>query len=114
MRPFIAVFTEAMVLAALFDREINCRRAASAAFQESVGRQGNENFPHGIEIIAIADYFSLGNRTSAYLQIAPQVARMAPEVLEFMTKHLRSGPHSSLPPLSLPLSLPPSRSPHRL
>jgi tubulin-specific chaperone D len=97
MRPFISVFTEAMVLAALFDREINCRRAASAAFQENVGRQGNENFPHGIEVIAIADYFSLGNRTSAYQQIAPQVAQMAPEFLEFMTKHLRFGfPLSSL------------------
>lgn len=109
MRPYISTFTEAMVLAALFDREvkffpalpfslsfylphctqINCRRAASAAFQENVGRQGNENFPHGIEVIAIADYFSLGNRTSAYLTIAPQIAKMSPEFLTFMVKHLR-------------------------
>jgi tubulin-specific chaperone D len=104
MRPYISTFTEAMVLAALFDREvsthrsppplphwsqINCRRAASAAFQENVGRQGNENFPHGIEVIAIADYFSLGNRTSAYLTIAPQIAKMSPQFLDFMMKHLR-------------------------
>ena len=40
--------------------QVNCRRAASAAFQESVGRLGN--FPHGIDIVAAADYFSLASR----------------------------------------------------
>lgn len=101
MRPYIATFTEAMILAALFDREvscdpfyskalqINCRRAASAAFQENVGRQGNENFPHGMDVIAVADYFSLGNKNSAYMTIAPQIAKMSPQFLEFMVKHLR-------------------------
>jgi hypothetical protein len=41
-------------------REINCRRAASAAFQEHVGRQGT--FPHGIDILTRADYFTVGHR----------------------------------------------------
>ena len=88
MKPHIKELSEAMLLTALFDREINCRRAASAAFQENVGRQGNANFPFGIEIITIADYFSLGNRSQAYGIIAPQVAKMDPEILQSSVQHL--------------------------
>jgi len=88
MRPFISDLTSAMLITALYDREINCRRAASAAFQENVGRQGNENFPFGIEIISIADYFSLGNRSHAYLHIAPAVAKLASNFLDSLTEHL--------------------------
>lgn len=69
--------------------QINCRRAASAAFQENVGRQGDENFPHGIEVLAVADYFTLGNRYNAYLTIAPAVARMSDAFLHFIVRHLR-------------------------
>ena len=79
MKPFIAALSDAMLLTALFDREVNCRRAASAAFQENVGRQGNESFPNGIEIITIADYFSVGNRTSAYLKLASSIALLDTE-----------------------------------
>lgn len=43
---------------------------------ENVGRQGDQNFPLGIDIITLADYFSLGNRTASYLDIAPQIAQM--------------------------------------
>ena len=88
MRPFIANLASAMLITSLYDREINCRRAASAAFQENVGRQGNENFPFGIEIISIADYFSLGNRSYAYLQIAPAVAMLAETIQETLADHL--------------------------
>jgi len=75
MKPFVHDLSVAMLLAALFDREINCRRAASAAFQENVGRQGNENFQHGIDILTAADYFTLGNRHNAYTSIADFVAQ---------------------------------------
>jgi hypothetical protein len=74
LRPYLAEMSESIVLTSLFDREVNCRRAASAAFQEAVGRQGAQNFPHGIAILTRADYFSLGNRNDAYLEIAPSVA----------------------------------------
>lgn len=73
MRPYVQELSRGMLTTALFDREVNCRRAASAAFQENVGRQGHENFPNGIGILTRADYFSLGNRTSAYVEIAPFV-----------------------------------------
>jgi hypothetical protein len=74
MRPYVASLAQGMLTCALFDREVNCRRAASAAFQENVGRQGHENFPDGIAILTAADYFTLGNRVNAYLNVAPIVA----------------------------------------
>ena len=40
-----------------------------------MGRQGHDNFPHGIEILTAADYFTLGNRTTAYLSISVVIAR---------------------------------------
>lgn len=75
LKPFVPQLSESIVLAFLFDREVNCRRAASAAFQEFVGRQGAQNFRHGITILTTADYFSLGNRTDAYTTISLHVSQ---------------------------------------
>uniref|UniRef100_A0A1D1Z903 Tubulin-specific chaperone D n=1 Tax=Anthurium amnicola TaxID=1678845 RepID=A0A1D1Z903_9ARAE len=58
---------------ACYDREVNCRRAAAAAFQENVGRQGA--FPHGIDIVNTADYFSLASRSNSYLHVAVFIAQ---------------------------------------
>jgi len=69
---YLPSLAQTLMIVELFDREVNCRKAASAAFQEFVGRQGS--FPHGIEILAEADYFTLGNRTHAYLQVSCFVA----------------------------------------
>ncbi|KAH9245314.1 hypothetical protein BASA81_017201 [Batrachochytrium salamandrivorans] len=68
-----SVGSHSLVVVSLTDREINIRRASAAAFQENVGRHGL--FPHGITIVGIADYFSLGNRTNVYTEISPTVAK---------------------------------------
>lgn len=66
-----------MLPVALLDREVNCRRAAAAALQECVGRLSTDLFREGIRLITVADYFSLGDRNSAYLSLAPEVAGLA-------------------------------------
>lgn len=49
-----------LITTAVFDREVSCRRAAAAAYQECVGRLGS--FPYGIEILNTADYFTVSLR----------------------------------------------------
>ncbi|OUS48675.1 cofactor D [Ostreococcus tauri] len=71
--PFVHGLAPTLLMVACFDREVNCRRAASAAFQEAVGRLGK--FPHGIDIVNFADYFSLGSKTRAALDVAPFVCQ---------------------------------------
>ncbi|NXX93130.1 TBCD protein, partial [Centropus bengalensis] len=85
LRPFINQIASALVIAAVFDRDVNCRRAASAAFQENVGRQGT--FPHGIDILTAADYFAVGNRVNCYLTISVYIAGF-PEYTQPMIDHL--------------------------
>lgn len=77
----------AMLVNCVFDRELNCRRAASAAFQENVGRQGRANFPHGIELLTRADYFSVSNLRHAYLDVSGFIARF-PEYRYHLMDHL--------------------------
>eukprot|EP01041_Mallomonas_annulata_P002638 gene2638-5176_t len=89
MRPFVRDLSQSMLLTSLFDREVNCRRAASAAFQENVGRQGHENFPLGIDTIAIADFFSLSSRSNAYVKVAPAVAALDDQIHVYLEEHLR-------------------------
>ncbi|CAM9179699.1 unnamed protein product [Scytosiphon promiscuus] len=92
--PHLPGLCDSMLSTALFDREVNVRRAAAAALQENVGRQGQSGgdhaegegaregswsesgggVAHGIDVITAADYFSLGNRQSAYLEISKTIA----------------------------------------
>uniref|UniRef100_A0A674K5D6 Tubulin-specific chaperone D n=1 Tax=Terrapene triunguis TaxID=2587831 RepID=A0A674K5D6_9SAUR len=90
LKPFVNQISSALVIAAVFDRDINCRRAASAAFQENVGRQGT--FPHGIDIVTAADYFAVGNRVNCFLNISvirelstKALHNLTPQVPEYMT-----------------------------
>ncbi|KAK3259575.1 hypothetical protein CYMTET_31431, partial [Cymbomonas tetramitiformis] len=75
MEKWMVTLAPALLTVAVFDREVNCRRACSAAFQEAVGRLGN--FPHGIDLVTICDYFTVGNRTSAYCCVAKSVAEFS-------------------------------------
>lgn len=72
MTPYMHSLAPVLMTTACFDREVNCRRAAAAAFQECVGRIGN--VPNGIEILGVADYFTLSKRPNAYRVVGPTVA----------------------------------------
>lgn len=73
MRNILEQLAPHLLTMACYDREVNCRRAAAAAFQENVGRQGN--YPHGIDIVNTADYFSLSSRVNSYLHVAVCIAQ---------------------------------------
>ncbi|KAJ1978741.1 hypothetical protein H4R35_001785 [Dimargaris xerosporica] len=75
----------ALVCTALFDREVHVRRAASAAFQEHVGRTAL--FPHGIAVMTLADYYNVGTLRTAFLHVAPQIAQFA-EYTSALLQHL--------------------------
>ncbi|KAL2101636.1 hypothetical protein ACEWY4_003397 [Coilia grayii] len=85
LKPFVDQIASALVITALFDRSVNCRRAASAAFQENVGRQGT--FPHGIDILTAADYFAVGHLNNCYLSISVYIAGFS-EYTKPMIDHL--------------------------
>ncbi|CAH0407276.1 unnamed protein product [Chilo suppressalis] len=85
LAPHANTLANALIATACFDREINCRRAASAAYQENVGRHGM--FPHGIDVLTTADFQTVGPRNNAFLVIAPQVADY-PEYTQPLIDHL--------------------------
>ncbi|PPR01746.1 hypothetical protein CVT24_001566 [Panaeolus cyanescens] len=60
---------------ACYDREVHIRRAASAAFQEHVGR--TNLLPHGIDVLGKTDFYAVSIQKNAFLTAAPQVAEHA-------------------------------------
>ncbi|XP_029015164.1 tubulin-specific chaperone D [Betta splendens] len=85
LEPFVSQIASALLITTAFDRNVNCRRAASAAYQENVGRQGT--FPHGIDILTAADYYAVGNISNCYLNISVYIAGF-PEYTKAMIDHL--------------------------
>uniref|UniRef100_A0A5F8G2P6 Tubulin-specific chaperone D n=1 Tax=Monodelphis domestica TaxID=13616 RepID=A0A5F8G2P6_MONDO len=62
LKPFVNKISSALVIVTVFDRDVNCRRAASGTF------------PHGIDILTTADYFAVGNRSNCFLNISVNIA----------------------------------------
>lgn len=73
LEQFSVFISSTLLVVSMFDREISVRRAASAAFQEGVGRHPDAIFAHGLSIITIADFVSVGQRRMAFLEVAPAV-----------------------------------------
>ncbi|NWR47300.1 TBCD protein, partial [Regulus satrapa] len=84
--PFISPISSALVIAAVFDRDVNCRRAASVSYHIPASMPLG-TFPHGIDILTAADYFAVGNRVNCYLTISVYIAGF-PEYTQPMIDHL--------------------------
>ena len=65
---YVQKLAPTLICVTCFDREVNCRRAASASIQEMVGR--TQVFPHGLEVLILTDFHSLANINHCYLDIA--------------------------------------------
>lgn len=87
MAPFVSTLSTALIAASVFDREINIRRASSAAFQENVGRL-QDIYDHGIYIVQCADYFAVGNRARAFTKVALEIARLDQVYARALVNHL--------------------------
>lgn len=66
--PIFDSLIDSLVAQGCFDRDINIRRAASAAIQEGIGRHRDST--KGIPLVQALDFFKLGNRDQAYLSVS--------------------------------------------
>ncbi|CAG2108363.1 unnamed protein product [Medioppia subpectinata] len=85
IKEFVHRLAPTLVCVVCFDRELNCRRAASAAIQEFVVR--THEFPHGGEVLLLTDFHALATRSHCYLDIALKLAQK-PEFGDCLVQHL--------------------------
>ncbi|ESU35259.1 Tubulin folding cofactor D [Giardia duodenalis] len=76
LRDVCSELASELLVVTCFDREINLRRSAAAAFQELAGRVGDPYVPSAVLSSALVDYFSLGARKISYMEIAPRLAAL--------------------------------------
>lgn len=79
-----------LVKVACFDRQINNRRAASAAVQEFVGRQGPVvmETARGIDLLTKLDYFRLGSRENSYLSVSHDMQELGfSDLSDYLVEH---------------------------
>ncbi|KAL4659227.1 tubulin-specific chaperone D [Arapaima gigas] len=88
LKPFVTQIASALVITTVFDRNVNCRRAASVSIPQRFAvlcPQGT--FPHGIDILTMADYYAVGNLSNCYQTISVCIASF-PEYTKSMIDHL--------------------------
>ncbi|KAJ1583910.1 hypothetical protein NDA11_001396 [Ustilago hordei] len=85
IRPHAMDLAKRLVAVATLDRDVSIRRAASAAFQESVGRLGL--FAHGIDVIRMTDFYAVSVRRNAFLDCAVKVGGFE-EYRGYLVDHL--------------------------
>jgi hypothetical protein len=73
LQPWILPIAVGLVCVATFDPNTTIRRAASAAYQELVGRQPDAGVPAGITVLAMMDYHAVGSRRGGF-EVASRVA----------------------------------------
>jgi hypothetical protein len=76
-----------LVAVSLFDREVQIRRAASAVFQEAVGRL--DAFVEGIPILQHMNFNTVTSTRNAYLEVCPALAGFALFLAAALKSHLR-------------------------
>lgn len=79
-----------LVKVACFDRQVNNRRAASAAVQEFVGRQGPVvmETAQGIDLLTKLDYFRLGSRENSYLSVSHDMQELGfSDLSDYLVEH---------------------------
>lgn len=86
LAPYVLSIAQRLSLVTTLDRETTIRRAASAAFQEWVGR--TTLVPHGISILKETDFAAVGRRRHAYTVCAPRIAQYK-EYREPLLLHLQ-------------------------
>uniref|UniRef100_A0A672ZRM6 Tubulin-specific chaperone D n=1 Tax=Sphaeramia orbicularis TaxID=375764 RepID=A0A672ZRM6_9TELE len=72
LQPFVSQIASALLITAVFDRNVNCRRAAS------VSSPVNGTFPHGIDILTTADYYAVGNLSNSGFALFFLLPRLLP------------------------------------
>uniref|UniRef100_A0A672IWM0 Tubulin-specific chaperone D n=1 Tax=Salarias fasciatus TaxID=181472 RepID=A0A672IWM0_SALFA len=96
LEPFVCEIARALLITAVFDRNVNCRRAASVS---SPG-----TFPHGIDILTAADYYAVGNLNNCYLNISA-IRELATKALHNLTPQAPDYMATTVLPQLLPLAV---------
>lgn len=86
-RELFSIHLESLICVALFDSDVNCRRAAAACLQEWVGK-GAFPFESGLQMIQLITFNSVHSRDNCYQCIAVEVAKIEPLFLDVFSSHL--------------------------